>query len=74
MNSTIREALLWTVAFVAIGIVIAVGARIVGWVVDGETENVWRAALLLIGSAAGGGRAVTAIRSKIESDNESGGG
>ena len=64
MSPGLREALWWTVVFVVIAAVIATGIRIVDWITEGEGgSNVWKAALILIGASAGGGKAVTAIRS-----------
>ena len=58
----VREAALWTLALVAIAITIAAGTRIVAWMVQGDTEGVWRAAIGLVIAASGGGYAATAIR------------
>lgn len=63
MSSGLKEALWWTVVFVVIAVVVAAGIRIVAWITEGhDAENVWKAAALLIGASAGGGKAVTAIR------------
>ena len=63
MSAGLREAVWWTVVFVVIAVVIATGIRIVDWITEGQGgSNVWKAALLLIGASAGGGKAVTAIR------------
>ena len=63
MSAGLKEAVWWTVVFVVIAVVIATGIRIVDWITEGEDgTNVWKAALLLIGASAGGGKAVTAIR------------
>ncbi len=62
MSAGLREALWWTVIFVVIAIVIAAGVRLVSWMTEGDSTNVWKAALVLIGASAGGGKAVTAIR------------
>jgi len=62
MTGNLREALLWTLAFVSIAITIAAGSRIVGWLVQGETAGIWKAALGLVVAASGGGLAATAIR------------
>ncbi len=62
MSAGLKEALWWSLVFVVIAVVIAAGVRIVAWVTEGETTNVWKAALVLIGASAGGGKAVTAIR------------
>ena len=64
MSAGLKEALWWTVVFVVIAVVIAAGVRIVAWITEGVTDaSVWKAALILIGASAGGGKAVTAIRS-----------
>lgn len=63
MSPGLKEAMWWTVVFVVIAVVIAAGVRIVAWVTEGDSTNVWKAALVLIGASAGGGKAVTAIRS-----------
>jgi hypothetical protein len=64
MSETLKEALWWTLVFVVIAVVIAAGVRIVNWITDGTGSNsqIWKAALVLIGASAGGGKAVTAIR------------
>lgn len=62
MSDTLKEALWWTLVFVVIAVVIACGIRVVDWITGGSNDNIWRAALLLIGASAGGGKAVTAIR------------
>ena len=63
MSDGLKEALWWTLIFVVIAVVIATGIRIVDWITDGVGgENVWKAALLLVGASAGGGKAVTAVR------------
>ena len=63
MTPGLKEALWWTVVFVVIAVVIAAGVRIVAWVTEGtDDQNVWKAALILVGASAGGGKAVTAIR------------
>jgi len=63
VSAAIKEALLWAVVFVVIAVVIAAGIRIVAWVTEGTDDaNVWKAALLLVGASAGGGKAIQAIR------------
>ena len=70
MSEGLKEALWWTVVFVVIAVVIAAGIRIVAWVTQGsDSTNVWKAALLLIGASAGGGKAVTAITKAREHRN-----
>jgi len=61
MSEGLKEALWWTVIFVVIAVVIAAGIRIVAWITQGQTEGVWKAAIILIGASAGGGKAITAI-------------
>ena len=56
VSTGLKEALWWTVVFIVIAVVISAGVRIVNWVTDGETTNVWKAALLLVGASAGGGK------------------
>jgi hypothetical protein len=63
MTETLKEALWWTLVFVVIAVVIAAGIRVVDWITGGSGgSGVWKAALVLIGASAGGGKAVTAIR------------
>ena len=69
MSPGLKEAMWWTVVFVVIAVVIAAGVRIVAWVTEGDSTNVWKAALVLIGASAGGGKAVTAIR-QIQNGHE----
>lgn len=66
MRDRIIEALLWAAVLIAIAIAIAAGTRIVAWIVIGETENVWRAALGIVAAAGGGGLAAAAIRHRGE--------
>ena len=68
MSDGLREALWWTMIFVVIAVVVACGIRLVEWITDGDTEHVWKLALVLIGVSAGGGKAVTAIR-RIQNGN-----
>jgi len=69
MSEGLKEALWWTAIFVVLAIVIACGARIVSWITDGETENVWKAALVLIGASGAGGKAVTAVMKHRNGDS-----
>ena len=55
--------------FIVIAVVISAGVRIVNWVTEGDTTNVWKAALLLVGASAGGGKAVSAI-TKLRNGHE----
>ena len=66
----LKEAALWAVALVAIGITIAAGTRIVSWLVQGDTSGIWRAALGLVVAASGGGYAAAALRHRGGDDGE----
>jgi Mg/Co/Ni transporter MgtE len=57
-RSRVVDALLWTGALIAIALAIAAGTRIVAWIVTGETEGIWRAALGLVATAGLGGTAI----------------
>jgi hypothetical protein len=62
VRSRAVEAILWAVVFVAVAVAIAAGTRLVAWVVVGETEGVWRAAIAIVTAAAGGGLAAARLR------------
>jgi hypothetical protein len=63
VNQALKETLQWAAVFVVIAIVIAAGIRIVAWITEGTDDaNIWKAALLLLGASAGGGKAIQAIR------------
>jgi uncharacterized membrane protein len=58
----LKDALYWSAVFVAIAITIACGVRIVDWITEGNASGVWKVALVLIGSAVGGGSAASALQ------------
>lgn len=63
LTPKLREALWSAVAFVAIAITVAAGIRLVDWIVaGGDSEFVWKTALVFIGAAAAGGKAVVEMR------------
>ena len=64
MSAQIKEALLWTVVFIVIAIVIAAGVRVVDWITEdtGTDAQIWKAAVVLVAASAGGGKAVQALR------------
>jgi hypothetical protein len=71
MSESLKEALWWTVVFIVIAVTIAAGVRIVDWLTEGtgSQENIWKVALVLVGGAGAGGKAITAIRQGIKREN-----
>lgn len=70
MSDGLKEALWWTLVFMVIAVVIACGIRLVDWITEGDTENVWKVALVLIGASAGGGTVLTAIQKARNGSHE----
>lgn len=62
MRTRLTNALLWTVAFVAVAVCIAAGSRLVDWIMDGNTAGIWKAAFAILAAASGGGFAIATIR------------
>ena len=62
VSTGLKEALWWTVVFVVIAVVIAAGVRLVAWITEGETANVWKAALSWSALRGAGGAALTKFR------------